>query len=115
MKLPSHPLVDICVQREVVSDCGAEVGELADSIEFVVVDGNDRRCFCILSQDIRLIQTDGQSDVITSLREAVHQCQEFLLGVGHNCCVISKQHVPDENLAYLCLGSETGEVEEPVI
>ena len=37
------------------------------------------------------------------------------LGVGRNCCVISKQHVPDEILAYLRLGAETGEVEEPVI
>ena len=34
MKLPS--LVNLCVQGEVVSDDGAEVGELADSIEFVV-------------------------------------------------------------------------------
>ena len=56
-----NPLVDLCVQREVVSDGGAEVGELADSIEFIVVDGYDWRCFCILSQDIRLLQTDGQS------------------------------------------------------
>ena len=41
-----NPLVDICVQGEVVNDGGAEVGDLADSIEFIVVDGNDRRCFC---------------------------------------------------------------------
>ena len=52
-------------QGEVVSDGGADVGELADSIEFGVVDGNDRRCFCVLSQDIRLLQTDGQSEVLT--------------------------------------------------
>ena len=50
-----------------VSDGGAEVCELADSIEFVIVDGNDRRCFGILSQDIRLLQTDGQSEVLTGL------------------------------------------------
>ena len=30
-----------------------------------------------------------------------------------NCCVISKQHVPDENLANFCLGSESGEDEGP--
>ena len=40
---------------------------MADSIEFIVVDGNDRRCFCILSKDIRLLQTDGQSEVITGM------------------------------------------------
>ena len=34
--------------------------------------------------------------------------------MDRTCCVISKQHVTDENLAYLCLGSETSEVEEPV-
>ena len=56
IELP-NPLVDLCVQGEVGSGGGAEVGELADSIEFVVVDGNDRRCFCVLSQDLRLLQT----------------------------------------------------------
>ena len=39
----SNHLVGLCVQREVVSDGGAEVGELADSIEFIVVDGNEGR------------------------------------------------------------------------
>ena len=51
-----NPLVDLCVQ-----------GELADSIEFVVVDGNERRCFCVLSQNIRLLQTDGHSEVLTGI------------------------------------------------
>ena len=59
-----NPLVDQCVQWEVVSDGGAEVGELTDSIEFIVIDCNDRRCFCVLSQNIRLIQTDGESEVL---------------------------------------------------
>ena len=62
-----NPLVDLCVQREVVGDCGAEVGELADSIEFVIVNANDQRCLCVMSQDIRLLQTDGQSEVLTGL------------------------------------------------
>ena len=48
-------------------------------------------------------------------REAVRQRLEFLLGVGRNCCGIGKQHVSDENLAYVCLGSELDEVEEPAI
>ena len=68
-----NPIVELCIQREVVSDGGAEVGELAENIEFIVVDGNDRRCFCILSQCIRLLQTDSQSEVLTGLRDAVHQ------------------------------------------
>ena len=76
-------------QREVVSAGGAEVGELVDSIEFIIVD--DRWCFCVLSQDIRLVQSDGQSEVL-------HACEKQS---------ISKQHVPDEHIA--------GEVEEPAI
>ena len=45
-----NPLVDLCLQWEVVSDGGAAVGELADSIEFVVMNANNRRCLCVLSQ-----------------------------------------------------------------
>ena len=40
-------------------------GDMEDSIELIVV--NDRRCFCVLSQDIRLLQTDGQTEVLTGL------------------------------------------------
>ena len=60
-------------------------------------------------------QTYGQTEVLTGLLEAVHQLPEFLLGVGRKCCIISKQHVPDDNLAYIWLGPDTGEVEEPTI
>ena len=67
-----NPLVDLRVQWEVISDGGAEVGEIADSIEFIVFDGNDRWCFCVLSQDISLLQTHGQSEVLTGLWEAAH-------------------------------------------
>ena len=64
---PIYPLVDFCVQGMVVNDGGAEECELADSVEFVVVNDNDRRCFCVLSQDIGLLQTDGQSEVIIGM------------------------------------------------
>ena len=53
----------VCVHGEVVSDGGAEAGELTDSIEFVVMDGNDERCFYGLFLDVRLLQTDGQSEI----------------------------------------------------
>ena len=78
-----NPLVDICVQVEVVSDGVDEVCELADSIEFIVVDGNDRRCLCIRSQDIRLLQTDGHSDVLTGL-ESVRRSPS-MTGVTPGC------------------------------
>ena len=51
----------------VVNDGGAEECDLADSVEFVVINDKDRRCFCVLSQDIRLLQTDGQSEVIIGM------------------------------------------------
>ena len=57
----------VVLHGEVVSDGGAEVGEVADSVVLIVVDGNDRRCFSVLSQDIRPLQTDGQSKVLTGL------------------------------------------------
>ena len=40
LKCIPNPLVDICVQGEVASDGGADVGELADSNEFVVISIN---------------------------------------------------------------------------
>ena len=33
-----------------------EICELADNTMLVLADGEDRRCFCILSQDVRLLQ-----------------------------------------------------------
>ena len=44
----------------VVNDGGAEVGELADSTEFVVVNANERRCFCAMSQ-YNIIKTVNNS------------------------------------------------------
>ena len=60
-------LLLLSASKERLSVMVEPVGELADSIEFIVVDSNDRRCFCILSQDIPLTQTDGQSEVLTGL------------------------------------------------
>ena len=42
-----------------------------------------------MSHDVRLLQTDRQSDVLTGMREKTHQC---ILGVCCNsyCCVINK-------------------------
>ena len=37
---------------------------------FVVVDGDDWRCLCVLFQDVRLLQADGPPEVLAGLREA---------------------------------------------
>ena len=66
---------------------------MMDSVEFVVVDGDDWRCLRVLYQDVPLLQADGQSNVLASQREAVHQRLEVLLGGDRNCRVINKQHV----------------------
>ena len=100
----SDPLVDMYryVKGEVVGDGGAKVHKLTDSIKFVVVDGDDWQCLCVLCQDVRLLQADGQLEVFAGLRETVHQRLEFVLGVGRNRRVISKQHVCDEGFTYFC-------------
>ena len=40
-----------------------------DSFDFLVVDGNGRWWFCGMSHDIRLLQTDGQSDEKQSIND----------------------------------------------
>ena len=47
------PLVDLCVQGEVVSDGGAKVHELMDRIQLIVIDGDGRWRLCTLPQDVR--------------------------------------------------------------
>ena len=54
-------------------------------------------------------------EVFAGLRETVHQRLEFVLGVGRNRRVISKQHVYDEGFTYFCFGSEAGEVEQHAV
>ena len=84
-------------------------------VDFVVVDGCDWRCIRVLYQHIYLLQADGQAEVLAGLREAVHQRLEFLLGVGLNCRVISKQHISDESFPYFGFGSEAGEFEQRAV
>ena len=49
-----NPLVDLCVQGEVVGDGGVKVRELMDCIQLIVIDGDGRWRHCTLSQDVRL-------------------------------------------------------------
>ena len=78
------------------------------SRQFVVVDGGDWQCLCILSHCVRLLQTDRPSKVFTGLRETIHQWLEFLLGVGCNCYVIRKQHVSDHRVLFSYLWGGRG-------
>ena len=55
-----------------------------------------------MSHDVHILQIDRQSEVLTGLRETIHQCLEFLLGVGRNCCVISKS-IMSLTLVFFCL------------
>ena len=65
---------------------GAEVGELTDNIEFVVVNGDDMRCLSMLSHYVRLLQTDGQSEYFAGLRGAIQQT------LSSSCCVWQLLH-----------------------
>ena len=120
--------------------CGIQ---LAAEMKFEIVkandnnnNANDRRCFCVLSQDIRLLQTDGQSEVLTGLQRSSpsmtgvpHGCGSQLLRHQQTACPWWEPCVP---LSWLwdgrgwrachlrrarlkSLPSETGEVEEPAI
>ena len=40
---------------------------MMDGVEIVVVDGDDWRYLCVLCQDVRLLQADGQPDVLAGL------------------------------------------------
>ena len=65
--MPGIQVYDIVVY---VSDGVTEV-----CTEFIAVEVDDRRCLCIPSHDGCLIQTDGQSELISDkvMRETVHQ------------------------------------------
>jgi len=63
------------------------------------------RGVCVLCQDVRLLQADGQPEVHAGMREAVHQRLQFQL------VQLPRQHVSDEVFTYFCFGSEAGEVD----
>ena len=69
----ADPLVDVSVHGEVIGDSGADICKLPDGIKFVFIDGNEWGCLCVLSQNSRLLETDGESKVLAGLRKAVHQ------------------------------------------
>ena len=47
--------------------------------------------------------------------KAVNELREGSLGVNCNGGVISKEHLPDEDFAHLCLGSEACQVEQATV
>ena len=74
--------ISVANERLLVMVHGVEVRKVMDGVEFVVVDGDDWRCLCVLCQNVRLLRVDGQPDVLAGLRETVHLRLRFLLGVG---------------------------------
>ena len=52
-------LINLSVQGEVVGDDGAEICEVFNDIELIVIDGDGWQFHCILPQDVCLLQTDG--------------------------------------------------------
>ena len=52
-------LINLSVQGEVVSDGGADICELFNDIELIVIDGDGWQFHCILPQDVCLLQTNG--------------------------------------------------------
>ena len=86
-----------------------------NNIELAVIDANDWWRRCVLIQDVSLLQTDGQPEVFAGHGNAIHQQLQFLLGVSHDCGIISEQHVSDEGFADFCPRFKAGKIEEPAI
>ena len=64
-----NPLINLCVQGEVVSDGGAKIFELFNDIELIVIDNDDWQFRCILSQDFGFLETGDYSEILAGLRE----------------------------------------------
>ena len=64
-------VIQQCVGNTYIAEC--HIYELTHNTESLVADFGGRRCLCITFHDVRLIQTDDHSDVLTHLREAFHE------------------------------------------
>ena len=54
-----NPLIGLSVQGEVASDSEAKICELFNDIKLIVIDRDGWQLYCILPQDVCLLQTDG--------------------------------------------------------
>lgn len=87
-KCSSNLPVHLKVQREVVSDGRAKVGEFIDCLQLKVVDGDSGVVLNTLAQFVDFLQTNNQTEFF------VHEVLHLLLRVSYQCCIVGKQHFP---------------------
>ena len=109
-----NPLVDLCVQGEVVSDGGAEVGELADNIEFVVVNANDRRCVSSPRTFVFFRLMVRSKSVLASEKQSINDSSSSWVWVATAASSANSMSLMISLRTFVFV-SETGNVEEPVI
>ena len=103
--------VDFNIHGEVVTYCGFHICALVHNFQLIVVNCEGRLHFHILGKYNSFFQTDGEPKVSECFRETVHQALELLHSMCYDCAIISKEHVPDEDLACFGSCSEVGQVE----
>ena len=86
------------VESQVAADC-----EFTDCRESLTVYGDGWRAWNILAEDVCFLDAYRQPKVFACLREPVFEGLQLLLIVTGDCCIVSKQHVMDEDPADLCL------------
>ena len=56
-------------------------------------------------------QADGQPELFTGVRLMINQLSQTSFSMQHQCYIISKKHLTDENLHYLCSVVQASDVE----
>ena len=65
-----NPAVHLCINGERAGDGGPEVREVLHSFQVVSINGDGWRMVCALRYDVCLLQTDGQTKLLTGVGEA---------------------------------------------
>ena len=80
------------------------------NFQVVVVDCDHRRLLSFLARHVGLLQADGQAEVFTGPKEAVHGALQLFLRMGRHRSSIGKKDITDESLAQFGLCLQTGSI-----
>ena len=68
-----NPAVHLCINGERAGDGGPEVGEVLHSFQVVTINGDGWRMVSALRHDVCLLQTNGQTKLLTGVGEAAEK------------------------------------------
>ena len=103
--MPLYTVIFVVIPARQSDDGTANACKLMDNMKVMLV-LDVRRRLCIL-----YVSTFVFLRIIVSPNSLLH----FPLSMGRNRCVLSKQHISDNDFAYLCLRVLGGKVEKPAI